>query len=540
MTEHAPADPYSLLCALTLDDGRSWGDVATDWQRTDALAVLVAAAGEPGGLRRQFNLRGRGMSKTTDVAALALVLLLTKAPARSRSHAYAVDSDQSAILLDTLQGLAERSGLMGLVTIDARTVTVRKSHATLTIESADGASAFGLRPWLTVVDELGVWPSTENYRKLWSAIISAVPKRPDSLLLVIGTAGSPIGLGARVWTDATDAASTHWRATKRPGPAPWWSEADIAATRADLTASEWRRLILCEFAEGDDALTSPEDVAAVIRPGSTTLAPRRGVEYVAALDVGTRRDLTALAVGHVESRAAGRVVVVDRVMYWRPGHQPGDTHTPGASGFTLAARVDLAEVEASTLRICKEYSVSRLRFDRMQAEQLTMNLERQGIKTDEFVFSTSGANRLARALWGALRDRALDLPDDDELRDEFLATRLVETAPGVVKLQNPPGSHDDIVTAVGMLVAHFADVPEVGGGSITVPTGNVQRQLTSDRRIGSDSTSRGNSPNLMLTGHMRTSQRVGSSPKGLPGGPIVGIPGAYDDPGRSGRRSWDR
>lgn len=171
----ASPDPYTLLCGLTLDDGRTWGDCATGWQREDALAMLAAARGDEGAARRLFNLRGRGMSKTTDAGALTLVLLLTLAPSRSRSHAYAADAEQAAIMLDTIRGLAERSGLVGLVEFGARSMTVKGSGAMISVETADGASAYGLRPWLTLVDELGVWPSTANHRRLWAAIVSAVP-----------------------------------------------------------------------------------------------------------------------------------------------------------------------------------------------------------------------------------------------------------------------------------------------------------------------------------------------------------------------------
>ena len=75
----------------------------------------------------------------------------------------------------------------------------------------------------------------------------------------------------------------------------------------------------------------------------------------------------------------------------------------------------------------------RLRFDRMQAEQLTTNLARAGFRPAEFAFSNAGANRLARLLYNALRDRALGLTDEEETRLEFLSTRLVETGPGTVK-----------------------------------------------------------------------------------------------------------
>lgn len=152
---------------------------------------------------------------------------------------------------------------------------------------------------------------------------------------------------------------------------------------ASLTDSDWRRMILCEFAEGAYSLASPEDIDAVTRPDTAVLPPVPGTRYVAALDVGTRRDLIALAVGRIEHRGGGRVTVIDRVRYWTP--QKGE-------------RVDLAEVEETVRRIWKEYRVEHLAFDRAQAEVLSQNLQRDGITVREYVFSTSGANRLARAL----------------------------------------------------------------------------------------------------------------------------------------------
>lgn len=464
MTGPGGLDPFELLCGLRLESGASWGEAAQDWQCEDAASVL---AGD--GPRRTFLLRGRGMSKTTDAAALALVLLLTQAPPRSRSYCYAVDIDQARIMIDTLGGFVARTpGLAGGVELGASSVVVRASGASLSIESSDGASAFGTRPWLTAVDELGAWPLTSNHGRLWSAIVSAVPKVPGSRLLVIGSAGSPNGIAKRAWDTAE--ASPSWRTSRRPGPSPWWSAEDVESTRASLTDAEWTRLIVCDWVESDDALSSAQDVAACIRPGSAVLPPRPGVRYVAALDVGTRRDLTALAIGHAEPGASGRVVVIDRIMYWRPGR---------------FARVDLAEVEASALRLCREYRVHTVRFDRAQCEQLAQNLARAGLHVDEFVFSTAGVNRLARTVWTALRDGSVSLPDDEEVRAEFVATRLVETGPGTVKLANPPGQHDDCVVAAGMVLAELAGQPD-GRGSVTVPgrhgRGLAGRSITSAAR----------------------------------------------------------
>ncbi len=102
------------------------------------------------------------------------------------------------------------------------------------------------------------------------------------------------------------------------------------------------------------------------------------------------------------------------------------------------------------------------------------------------------------------------------MRDKFLSTRLVETAPGVVKLCNPRGSHDDIVTAVGMIVADLTERPDLGEGGVTVPRGVI--------------------PPRALGGVFRESGRVRGA--GLPG-MLAGPPGAYGTagariPGRGG------
>lgn len=444
-------DILDLMAGLPLEDGQAWGSVAEQFQIHDAATILESP------VHRSFILRGRGMSKTTDIAAIVITLLLTEAPSHSQSYVYAADADQADLTMQAIVGFVQRANLTAQFKLGSRTITNRETKATLSVETSDGASAYGKRPWLQIVDELALWPDTPNHRNLWAAITSAVPKVPDSRLVVISTAGSPTGIGARVWADAEK--SRHWTTSKTPGPSPWWTKEDIEATKLALSKSQWRRLILCEWAESDDALTTPEDVDAAIRPDASVLEPQGHRHYVAALDVGTRKDMTALVIGHSEQRETGRVSIIDRVLYWRPKDHGG--------------RVDLAEVEAAALRECRRYG-AKLIFDRMQAEQLVTNLEREGVRTQEYVFSQAGANRLARTLWGALRDRTLELPDEEEIRSQFQTVRLVETGPATVKLENPPGTHDDIPTAVGMLLTELTANAPVGRVSISVPQGTRQ------------------------------------------------------------------
>jgi hypothetical protein len=129
--------------------------------------------------------------------------------------------------------------------------------------------------------------------------------------------------------------------------------------------------------------------------GHQALEPQRGVRYVLALDVGTRRDLTGLAVAHSASVGGVRKTVVDRVMSWRP---------------RWGQRVELAEVQAAVIRLFKAYNGAPLVFDRSQAEQLSQAVQREGVRAVEYVFTQANANRLAKSLFMSLRDRALVCP----------------------------------------------------------------------------------------------------------------------------------
>lgn len=110
-------DPYALMAGFRLEDGRSWGEAAHPFQQADAEAILRPGAAEPAQHpRRHFVLRGRGMSKTSDVAAMCLALMLTEAPPRARGHVYAVDAEQATLFADALAGIVGRTpGLAGAV-----------------------------------------------------------------------------------------------------------------------------------------------------------------------------------------------------------------------------------------------------------------------------------------------------------------------------------------------------------------------------------------------------------------------------------------
>jgi len=449
-----PSTATGLLASMVLDTGRSWGDTALDWQWQDAAAVLDS---DPASPRMHFLLRARGMSKTTDVAAVATALLLAEAPPRSRSFAFAADQEQANVLLDSIVGLAERTGLSDLVTIQRSSITVKATGASLSIEPSDASSSFGRRPWLTVIDELAEWPDTGNHRRLWGAIISGLGKVPDSRLVVLSSAGSPAHPAFKRWQRAQE--SQFWRTSVRVGPSPWWSEADVQAATEQLTPTEVARYLRCEWSEPDDALATAADVAACTGDYQV-LEPRPGVHYCMSLDIGLVRDSTVLSVGHVEVTSAGRQVVIDRVLRW--------------TGSRLRP-VSLSDVESSITAMWRLYHKPKFIYDPFQAAQLSERLKAAGIRAEQFTFTTSSVNKLARTLYSCLRDRSILLPDDDELIAELSNVRLVETGVGMVRLDHVAGAHDDQAVAVSMVAATLLD-RSTGELTLTVAQGRIPQR----------------------------------------------------------------
>jgi phage FluMu gp28-like protein len=201
--------------------------------------------------------------------------------------------------------------------------------------------------------------------------------------------------------------------------------------------------------------------------------PRPGVRYVMALDIGIRRDRTVVAVGHLEASPLGRKVVIDRVQRWTP---------------TTLRRVRLTdEVEPALLGLWRLYHRPKLVYDRTEATSLTEHLSAAGVRCEEFKFSDASVNRLARTLYGVLRDRAITLPNDEVLVAELGSVRLIEKGPGLVKLDHRAGEHDDQAVTVGMVAASLLDGP-VGELRLQVAEGNTpkprQRALLQRKQDG--------------------------------------------------------
>jgi phage terminase large subunit-like protein len=437
------SDPLALWSGLRLGDGRLLGEAAEPWQKDDAQAILAED-----GPRLHYVTRPRGGSKTSDLAAVLVVALLEQVPPGGRCYAFAVDRDQAGLLVEAVAALQARSPeLSGALTVDTFRVTATHSGARLDVMAADAASAWGLRGEMFVVDEFAQWPTTPGPRRLWQAILSAVPKVSGARLVILTTAGDPGHPAHKVLVDAK--ASAAWRVHEVPGPVPWIYPEALAEQQRLLPESQFRRLHLNQWVTAEDSLVDAEDLAACVTLDGP-VDPRPGVAYRIGGDLGLKKDRTAVAVCHLD----GVVVVLDRLVVFQ-----GTRRHP----------VRLDDVEEAVFEAARRYNGARVHLDPWQAVGLGQRLARRGVRVDEYTFSAQSVGRLASTLFRLLRDRHVALPDDEELLDELANVRLRETSPGVLRMEHDPDKHDD--RAIALALAAFALVerpPSRGGYAVTM------------------------------------------------------------------------
>jgi phage terminase large subunit-like protein len=425
-----------LIASLVLQSGARWGEVAEPFQWGDARAVLSIKPRSP---RLHFLTRPRGASKTEDLGGVAIAALLTQLPQSSRSFGFAADREQAGLLIDSVRGFVQRTpGLSGALRVDSWKVTAMRSGATFQIMASDDASAWGLRPHFIVVDELAQWPSTPGPRRLWTAIFSALPKIPGSRLVGLTSAGEPGHWSYKILKDAKQ--DLRWRVHEVPGPCPWIPKADLDVQRRALTEWEYARLHLNVWAEGDEHLTTVEDLQACATLAGP-LEPVPGKQYCIGIDLGLKTDRTAVAIVHADPRPeaqpgeAAVKITLDRMGVWAGTHQHA---------------VSLEEVEAWVLEAKEHYNHAPIVADPWQSAMLCQRLRQRGVAVHEFAFSQQSVGRLAQSLYALLRDRALVLPRDEDLLAELATVKIKETGPGVFRLDHDPSKHDDRAIAIAL------------------------------------------------------------------------------------------
>jgi len=304
-----------------------------------------------------------------------------------------------------------------------------------------------------VVDELAAWPSTREARSLWHSIYSGLPKRRDSRLVIITTAGDPGSMAAGILAGAKE--SPRWRVSDYVGTLPWADAVDLVEQRRVLPESVYLRLHENRWVSAEDRLVRADDLAACVTLDGP-LEYDSNYRYVIGLDLGLKADRTVLTVAHsLRQDANAPRVVLDRIAVLQ-----GSKRQP----------VSLADIEVLADESSRAYGRAPIRLDPWQAVGLAQRLRDKGVTVEEWTFSATSVGRLGSVLHLLLRDHRIDLPNDRDLLDELATVRLRESAPGVFRLDHDAGNHDDRAVSLGLAALALTERSDgANDGGISIP-----------------------------------------------------------------------
>jgi hypothetical protein len=432
-------DALDLLAGLVLDDGSPWAARAEQIQWDDARAILDRT----GESRYHFLTRARGRSKTTDLAGITVAVMLTQATPGDELYATAADKAQGRLLLESMRGFAQRSGLAHLFRFDQYKVTTW-AGVVLEILGADVPGSYGLKPGFLVVDEIAQWPNTALAAERFEALLSSMPKRNGRMVLLT-TAGDPAHWSYGIRDHAMT--SRGWRLHEVPGPAPWVDPVQLEDQRQLLPAYRYQRLFENQWTAGNESFTTLEDVRACIRHAGP-LQPVARTEYVIGVDLGWVHDPSVAVVAHLEpneERGAGAPDVVwDRHEIWAGTH---DNPVP------------FDQVETWLLDTAHTFNNATIVMDAREGVGMAQRLRNQRLKVEEVPFTMGINTQLARTLLPLLRAHRLDLPDDEHLIDELVNLRITATADGQYRIEHAHDRHNDQAIAFALATRHLLNRP---------------------------------------------------------------------------------
>lgn len=460
------AAPVAFRADLIVDvDGvaRRFGDVQDDWQKADFAALdpaLMKCNGRsdvPAKMRAYLE-RGRGHSKTTDLAVMA-VWSMTFATRPLKGYCFAADKDQARLLRDAMSTIVRLNPwLVSILTVEShRVVNSASGHpgegGTLTIEASDVGSSYGILPDLIIADELTHWQGDGS---LWHSLISSAAKRSNCLLVVISNAGF-----ADSWQwNVREAARTDpaWIFSRLNGPQASWLTADrLAEQRRMLPTVAFARLWENQWSTGGGDALTPADIEAAFSDELTPMTGReRGYLFVAGVDLGLTRDGAAVvALAVPEGGHAGRIRLAGAKL-WRP---------------ILGRKINLLDVERYILDLDEQFGLEFVAFDPWQAEHLSQTLEadsghrRRNARRvfggqpwmREIAPTGNNLRQQATLTIESFTDRRLQLYPFEPLRRDFLKLRVEEKSYGC-RLTSPRDGdgHGDTFSAfsLALLVAH--------------------------------------------------------------------------------------
>jgi phage terminase large subunit-like protein len=468
--------PSAFRSALLIDaDGlpKRLGDVLDPWQAKDFQALdsgwrKVAGLGGDGGVQRAYLERGRGASKTTDLAVQSAWCLFASRR-RLVGVAAAADRDQAQLLRNAIDGLCRMNPwLSSILEVSQYKVVNRRTGSELTILASDVASSWGLTPDFCVIDELTYWQKEE----LWVSLFSAIAKRKNALLCIIANAGFNQGESWQWRVREAARTSPDWYFHRLDRPPSWISEKHLEEQKRLLPDLAFRRLWLNEWSTGSgDALAVADIDKAVVLDGPQ--GPEKGWQYIAGLDLGLKRDASALVllgkhIGWAEEiekpkRQLSTVAaaLIDLELMDLPPEDVEEVYHESTGRLKVChvqvwypkrgEKLDIEPIERSVVDLDRRFRLSALGYDPWQSEYLSERVKKQNIPVQPVQFVPQNLQSMAQSVLESFGERNIDLYDHPQLLSDLKNLRVTEKNYGI-RLTSPrgPSGHGDAATALAI------------------------------------------------------------------------------------------
>ena len=297
-------DPAYFRDQLQIETGLGhvpFGSVIEKFQKDDfdaidpCLKFIAGYADEPK-IKRFFIQRGRGHSKTADMAA-SITWILWGARKNVLGFAFAEDKDQSKLLRDAMvKWSMYNPWLTDTLEYQKNSVVNKKTGSELKIMSRDMASSWGITPDFTICDEFTHWMQ----REYWESILSSYAKK-TGMLTIMCNAGTGYGWQYSVKEWAMKRKNWHYSAPQGI-VASWLNKESLLEQKALLSAAAYNRLWMNIWQEsGQEFITLAE--AEACRVEEMTMQGKTkndGWTYVASVDFAEKTDRTVGTVIHGE------------------------------------------------------------------------------------------------------------------------------------------------------------------------------------------------------------------------------------------------
>ena len=217
---------------------------------------------------------------------------------------------------------------------------------------------------------------------------------------------------------------------------------------------KYRREYLAEFSEDVSSWIDPEILQMCVMEDRNELPPMPDTFYLAAVDAGFVRSDFALVIAHFSPNGQ---LVIDRVERWR-----GTKKTP--VGFECTCKQVVA--------ILRDYDINSLWGDQYCAPIISQELQKSGIRYEQFTFDWNTRPRIFGNLKHLLNQRRIELPDDIELLKQFRSLDEKKTNRGQVDVRPSGKGRDDLAVAVALAAYQLVERPPM---SSTLQLGIVER-----------------------------------------------------------------